>query len=139
MPSRPAASPTVRNFPVPSNWSDPSIFPAVAMFLTYSAILFSFPLFDFIDSHSYLPVDIKVEYNENLDIKIEKPRNIIFMISESTRRDVINRENTPNLFDFSNREDVLSPDYSYSASHFTLFSLFSMWYGINGYNGIYIS
>jgi len=111
-----------------------SVFPTMILYYSYNPIVLSFPFFNLIESKESLIIDIYSKYNSNIDIKLEKKKNIIFIISESHRADVLDKDNTPTIFKFSQKKDVINPKYGYSSAHFTLFSLFSMWYSIYGYN-----
>ena len=65
--------------------------------------------------------------------KNKKP-NILIIVAESFRSDVVNENLTPNLNQFYTQYSTIKSEHHYSGSHVSETSVFSILYGINTYN-----
>ncbi|OGS46945.1 MAG: hypothetical protein A2539_04955, partial [Elusimicrobia bacterium RIFOXYD2_FULL_34_15] len=71
---------------------------------------------------------MKLEFS---DAKIVKLPNIIWILTDSFRYDMFNKDVTPNTHEFSKKSSVF---YShYSGGNCSRFGVFSLFYGLNGY------
>jgi len=64
---------------------------------------------------------------------LQNRKNVILIVFESFRADVVTEALTPNLYALSKRDECLSPATTFSASHETAHSMFSLMYGIDAF------
>jgi len=94
------------------------------------------PVWSFIKTGDMLD-KIELRYDNDIkNVKLINKKNIVIVLSESFRQDVFNSENMPNMFKFikDNNKNIIYPKHNFSASHFTLYSIFSLWYSVWSYN-----
>lgn len=63
---------------------------------------------------------------------VEKPLNIVFLFVDAMRNDVFNKQNTPNLWKFSQTKDTSVFNNYYSGGNCTRTGIFTAFYGIPG-------
>lgn len=68
------------------------------------------------------------------EISKSKKPNILIIVAESFRSDVISKNLTPNLHRFYTQFSTIKSEHHYSGSHVSETSVFSILYGINTYN-----
>ncbi len=95
------------------------------------------PMWSYLDNSS---IDTKFEtnYGDGFDfseIKIKNKKNVLIVIAESFRKDVFNKENMPNMFDFiESHNGFIKSENHFPGGHFTLTSIISLWYSISAYH-----
>ena len=66
--------------------------------------------------------------------KIKRKPNVLFMMIESLRADMMDKAYMPNIMEFQEKNDCIRSNYHYSGSHTTHYGFFSLFYGLNSYN-----
>jgi len=75
----------------------------------------------------------KLNYpKKNLEIKANFLPNIIFIVVDSIRFDMLSSEITPNIYSFAKKENAFIFKNHYSGGNATRFGIFSIFYGIYG-------
>ena len=113
-----------------------SIFLSLYFWSKMNSLATLVPVWSFLKTGSMLK-HIESSYDNNIkNVKLNNKKNIVIVISESLREDVFNKNNMPNMFKFieKNKDSTIIPKYSFSGSHFTLYSIFSIWYSVWSYN-----
>ena len=80
------------------------------------------------------PMDLKYKFSEINDIKLKKRPNIIFILAESLRNKTFNSEVAPKLTAYFKKKECISPEYTNSGGHTTVYGVFSSLYGVWGYH-----
>ena len=116
-----------------------SLFLVTYFLINLSNELTAIPLWSYIEVRETLPnKETTVNYSDKFDynsLKIKNKKNIIIIIAETFRKDVFNKENTPNMFKFTqNKTGFINSNHHFSGTHFTVTSIFSLWYSIWGYH-----
>ncbi len=80
------------------------------------------------------PLKLSYDLSEIKNIKFKNRPNIIYILTESLRAEVFNPEAMPKLFKYFSQSNCLSPEYSFSGGHTTVYGVFTGLYGVWGYH-----
>jgi len=113
-----------------------SIFLSFYLWSKMNSLASLVPVCSFLKSVSMVSQIESIYKNDINSTKLTNKKNIIIVVSESLRGDVFNKSNMPNMFNFidKNRDSSIIPEHNFSASHFTLYSIFSIWYSVWSYH-----
>ncbi len=99
----------------------------------FTAISDAFPVYNLKFNFSQKELSFKYpKIPENINLKNKK--NILFLLVESYRSDIINDEISPDIKKFMATHDCINSAHHYSSSHTTTYGVFSFIYGIHSYH-----
>ncbi len=85
------------------------------------------------NNYTYLREKIELNYNPTEKITLKNKKNILFIVSESLRYDMLNEDIFPNLMKYTKEKKCIISENHFSSSHSTVGSIFSMLYSLDSY------
>ncbi len=86
-----------------------------------------------LNKSNHLAETITLDYNPNKTITLNKKKDILFIVTESLRSDMLNDEIFPNLTKYVSKNRCSISKKHYSSTHTTVKSIFSIIYSLHSY------
>ncbi len=123
------------------------LFLIILVFLSFFSVMYFWinlygefaviPMWSYLDN-SNIDTKFETNYGDGFDIskiKIKNKKNVLIIIAESFRKDVFNKENMPNVFNFiESHNGFIKSEHHSPGGHFTLTAIISLWYSISAYH-----